>query len=193
MERQQLIREVTYLRSQQLSIRAIAANLGINRGRVERALKAGVLRQLPQDQSASPSSYSLSTNIFVGYKRELEELKACLEDTLRGRENLAMLVGEPGIGKTRTAQELASYATYRGAQVLWARYQEKLGTPPYWPWAQAVRSYSMGHQPDEVRTVMGKGIGYIAEIAPELREEAPDLEPLPQLEPELRACLKSQQ
>ena len=32
---------------------------------------------------------------------------------------------------------------------------------------------------------MGKGIGYIAEIAPELKEIAPDLEPLPQLEPEL--------
>jgi MoxR-like ATPase len=29
-----------------------------------------------------------------------------------------MLVGEPGIGKTRTAQELAALAEIRGAQVL---------------------------------------------------------------------------
>ena len=95
MEREQLFREVAYLRSQRLSIRAIAAKLGVNRGRVERALKAGALPQQPRNQPASPSSYSLATNIFVGYQRELEELKACLEDTLHGRENLAMLVGEP--------------------------------------------------------------------------------------------------
>ena len=185
MEREQLFREVTYLRNQRLSIRAIAAQLGVNRGRVERALNAGALRQPPRNQPASPSSYSLATNIFVGHQRELDELKACLEDTLRGRENLAMLVGEPGIGKTRLAQELASSATHRGAQVLWARYQEGLGTPPYWPWAQAVRSYALAHQAEEIRSVMGEGIGYIAEIAAELREQAPGLEPLPQLEPEL--------
>ena len=119
MEREQLFREVTYLRNQRLSIRAIAAQLGVNRGRVERALNAGALRQPPRNQPASSSSYSLATNIFVGHQRELDELKACLEDTLRGRENLAMLVGEPGIGKTRMAQELASSATHRGAQVLW--------------------------------------------------------------------------
>ena len=96
MEREQLFREVAYLRSQRLSIRAIAAKLGVNRGRVERALKAGALPQVPRNQPASPFSYSLTTNIFVGYQRELEDLKACLEDTLRGRENLVMLVGEPG-------------------------------------------------------------------------------------------------
>ena len=99
MEREQLFREVTYLRNQRLSIRAIAAQLGVNRGRVERALNAGALRQPPRNQPASPSSYSLATNIFVGHQRELDELKACLEDTLRGRENLAMLVGEPGSAK----------------------------------------------------------------------------------------------
>ena len=46
------------------------------------------------------------------------DLKACLEDTLSGRGRLVTLVGEPGIGKTRTAQELATYAGLRGAQVL---------------------------------------------------------------------------
>lgn len=37
-------------------------------------------------------------------------------EQLRGR--LVTLVGEPGIGKTRTAQELATYAGLRQAQVL---------------------------------------------------------------------------
>ncbi len=185
MERQQLFREVAYLRNQRLSIRAIAAKLDVNRGRVERALKAGALGQLPGEPAASPSPNSLAADIFVGYQRELAELQACLEDTLRGRENLAMLVGEPGIGKTRMAQELASYAHGRGAQVLWARYHENLGAAPYWPWVQAVRSYAMAHQPEELRNVVGTGFPYLAEITPELREIAPDLDSLPQLEPEL--------
>jgi len=41
-----------------------------------------------------------------------------MDDALEGRGQIVMLAGEPGIGKTRTAQELASYAESRGAQVL---------------------------------------------------------------------------
>ena len=47
---------------------------------------------------------------FVGRDREMRGLKAALEDSLSGQGRLVMLVGEPGIGKTRTSQELASYA-----------------------------------------------------------------------------------
>jgi len=60
---------------------------------------------------------SLAGGVFVGRQREMGELKACLEDALSGRGRLVTLVGEPGIGKTRTAQELATYAGLRSAQV----------------------------------------------------------------------------
>ena len=83
---------------------------------------------------------SLAGGVFVGRQREMVELKACLEDALSGRGRLVTLVGEPGIGKTRTAQELATYAGLRGAQVLWGRSYEEQGVPPYWPWVQAIRS-----------------------------------------------------
>ena len=76
---------------------------------------------------------SLAGGVFVGRQREMGELKACLEDALSGRGRLVTLVGEPGIGKTRTAQELATYAGLRGAQVLWGRSYEEQGVPPYWP------------------------------------------------------------
>ncbi len=60
----------------------------------------------------------IASSTFVGWDRELVELSRALEETLAGQGRLAMLVGEPGIGKTRTAQELASRAERRGAQVL---------------------------------------------------------------------------
>ncbi len=44
---------------------------------------------------------------FVGRQREIGELRIALEDAVSGKGRLVMLVGEPGIGKTRTCtQEL---------------------------------------------------------------------------------------
>ena len=71
--------------------------------------------------------------VFVGRQRELAELTSALDDALSGHGRLVMLVGEPGIGKTRTAQELTSKAEALGANVLWGRCYEEGGTPPYWP------------------------------------------------------------
>ncbi len=45
-------------------------------------------------------------NPFVGREDELDQLIAAWEETRSGHGRLAMLAGEPGIGKTRLAQEL---------------------------------------------------------------------------------------
>ncbi len=75
--------------------------------------------QFPNNPVSSLSSFRSS---FVGRQREMRELKAALDDARGGRGRLVMLVGEPGIGKTRTAQELASYAETLSAQVWWGRW-----------------------------------------------------------------------
>ncbi|MEE9324565.1 MAG: protein kinase, partial [Dehalococcoidia bacterium] len=127
---------------------------------------------------------SLAGGVFVGRQREMGELKAALEDALSGRGRMVTLVGEPGIGKTRTAQELATYTGLRQAQVLWGRCYEGRGVPPYWPWVQAIRSYVREHDPDQLRSEMGTGAADIAEIISDVKERLPDLEPPPKLEPE---------
>ena len=76
------------------------------------------MAELPSQTDPSPSRQSRPGSVFVGRRREMESLVTALDDTLSGQGRLVMLVGEPGIGKTRTAQELASYAESRGAQVL---------------------------------------------------------------------------
>ena len=81
----------------------------------------------PQNQALD----AMAGGVFVGRQKEMGELKAGLEDALSGRGRLMTLVGEPGIGKTRTSQELATYATLRGAQVLWGRCYDSQGVPPY--------------------------------------------------------------
>ena len=59
-----------------------------------------------------------TANIFVGRHREMRELRSALDDAISGHGRLVMLTGERGIGKTRAAQELATYAEAQGAQVL---------------------------------------------------------------------------
>lgn len=127
---------------------------------------------------------SLAGGIFVGRHRELSELKASLEDSLSGMGRLIMLVGEPGIGKTRTAQELATYARLRGAQILWGRCHEERGMPPYWPWVQTIRSYVREQDQSRIRSEMGTGAVDIAEIVSDIRERLTDLKPSPSLEPD---------
>ena len=127
---------------------------------------------------------SLAGGVFVGRQREMGEMKACLEDALSGRGRLVTLVGEPGIGKTRTALELATYAGLRQAQVLWGRCYEGEGAPPYWPWVQAIRSYVRDVDPEQLRSDMGAGAADIGQVVSDVRDRLPGLEAPPQLEPE---------
>jgi predicted ATPase len=136
----------------------------------------------PLDQARALDS--LAGGVFVGRQREMGELKAALEDALSGRGRLVTLVGEPGVGKTRTAQELVTYAGLRQCQVLWGRCYEGEGAPPYWPWVQAIRSYVRDRDAAQVRSEMGAGAADIAEVVSDVRERLPDLKPPPQLEPE---------
>ncbi len=127
---------------------------------------------------------SVAQGVFVGRQQEMGDLKAGLEDVLSGRGRMMTLVGEPGIGKTRTSQELATYAGLRGARVLWGRCYEEQGVPPYWPWVQAIRSYVRDTEPQRLSTEMGAGAADIAEVVSDVKTQLPGLQPAPQLEPE---------
>jgi class 3 adenylate cyclase/tetratricopeptide (TPR) repeat protein len=115
-----------------------------------------------------------ATGSFVGRQREVETLVVALDDAIAGRGRVIMLVGEPGIGKTRTALELAHHASLRPARVLWGRCYEREGAPPYWPWVQAIREYVRSEDPERLRAVMGGGATDIVEIVEDLRDRLPD-------------------
>lgn len=67
-------------------------------------------------------------------------LRSRLAEARAGTGRLVLCVGEPGIGKTRLAQELAGAALADGVPVAWGRCAETAGAPPYWPWRQVLRS-----------------------------------------------------
>ncbi len=133
MDRQELLGQVRQLKGEGKSIRSIAIELGVHRSRVHRALK--VLTSAAKDEmieKSEPSSPGrLRQSVFIGRQQEMLELGAAVDDALSGHGQLVMLVGQPGIGKTRTSQELAVIAEELGAQVLWGRCYEGQGAPPY--------------------------------------------------------------
>ena len=117
--------------------------------------------------------------IFVGRRRELEALCAALDAACEGHGRLALLAGEPGIGKTRTALELTAQASKHNAVVAWGRCHEEAGAPPYRPWAQILGAVAAAQDTDELRADLGAGGPDIAEIVPEIRVRLPDLDPPP--------------
>jgi predicted ATPase len=125
---------------------------------------------------------TLTGGAFVGRQQEMGSLKAALEDTISGQGRLIMLVGEPGIGKTRTAEELATLARQQGAAALWGRCPEERGAPPFWPWVQIIRSYMGEREPGTLRSQLGAGAADIAHVVSEMREVLPELPPLPPMQ-----------
>jgi DNA-binding CsgD family transcriptional regulator len=114
---------------------------------------------------------------FVGRQRELEALHAAMVYALSGRGRIVMLAGEPGIGKTRTAQEFAEHASRHGAVVLWGRCHEEAGAPPYWPWVQIIRAILRASEAEALLRGLGADAGDMVDIVPEIGDRLPDLEP----------------
>jgi DNA-binding CsgD family transcriptional regulator len=107
---------------------------------------------------------------FVGRADELAELVALLDAALDGRSGFAVIAGEPGIGKTRLAEELAALAGARAVPVLWGGCTAAEGAPAYWPWRRVLRSWLAVVGPTRAAAAIA-GFGEVARLAPELPGE----------------------
>jgi len=101
---------------------------------------------------------------FVGRRKEMRQLALALDETISGRGGVVLVAGEPGIGKTRTAQELADHARRIGVRVLVGRCHEGEGAPAYWPWIQIVRAYAEDADPSTLSSAMGRGAADVAQV-----------------------------
>ncbi|HEY7794565.1 MAG TPA: BTAD domain-containing putative transcriptional regulator, partial [Gaiellaceae bacterium] len=135
-------RQAEALQVYQGARRVLLDELGLEPGRALGELEQAILRQDPSLDAvvAPPAAASVAPvtrrpgeEVFVGRERELETLVGALDDALAGRGRLVVVGGEPGIGKSRLAEELAARASALGAEIHWGRCWEEGGAPPYWP------------------------------------------------------------
>ena len=110
----------------------------------------------------------LIEGVFVGRDQELAAGAAVLEDVLAGRARLLLVAGEPGIGKSRIADELSHTAKQSGMLVAWGRCWEAGGAPAYWPWVQSLRALVRDLDASELRRCLTDGALDVAQLIPEI-------------------------
>jgi DNA-binding SARP family transcriptional activator len=157
--------------------RVLVDQLGIEPSSDLRELERAILEQDPKLAAPEPQrrarrdkrSAKGSAPLFVGYEHELGALEDVLEAALVGRGRVALLSGEPGVGKTRLADELTRVANARGAEVLWARCWEGAeSAPAFWPWSQVLRALVAGREPAALRGELADRAHDLAQLVPEL-------------------------
>ncbi|HUL64855.1 MAG TPA: AAA family ATPase [Burkholderiaceae bacterium] len=119
-------------------------------------------------QSELQSTDRKTERQFIGRRTELDASVAALDRAVVGVPGIVLLAGEPGIGKTRTAQEVCEAARERGLLALWGRCPEEPGAPPYWPWVQMLRRYVAQHDAHVREQIIGPAAVPIASLDQEL-------------------------
>jgi len=134
------------------------------------AVRARIDRVRADPDAVEPGEEAseLAGGAIVGRDEELAEARSAVDEARTGRGNLLFLVGEPGIGKTRLAEELATYATVRGARVIWGRCHEDERAPAFWPWIEAIRGYVREADPVGLRWQLGPRGPELARLVPEI-------------------------
>lgn len=81
----------------------------------------------------------MAAHRLVGRDQELTALAELVEDTAAYRGRVALIAGEPGIGKTSLVEAVEAIARRSGFVVAWGRCSST-EMPSFWPWTQALNA-----------------------------------------------------
>src|SRR5215472_6103799 len=141
------------------------------------------LRVEESSESSAASLGQLIRGKLVGRSAELQQLKQHWDQALQARGHLALVSGEPGVGKTRLAQDLIAHAQKSGAIVLRGGCYEYEATTPYLPIVEAFREWVHWQSAEHLRAKLGPTAAEIAKLAPEIESKLGALSPNPPLPP----------
>jgi DNA-binding SARP family transcriptional activator/predicted ATPase len=174
------------LRAYHQCMRVLRREMGVEPGAAtrelfERILKAepGAARELvsvsPVSSAAKPVSQLQKVRALVGRSMEWHQLALAWQSAVEDGPRVAVISGEPGIGKTRLADELYQSCVRQGHAAARSRCYAGQGQVAYAPVAEWLRS-------DAVRagwTNLGpQRLAELARLVPEIREQFPEPEPL---------------
>ncbi len=112
---------------------------------------------------------------LVGREEEIARLQRAYQQAGAGQRRVCFISGEPGIGKSRLAQEFTTWGETQQATVLWGYCYEMSGSLPYQPIADAISSHVRACSPQQLRQLLGSSAVDLVKIAPEIRFKLPDL------------------
>ena len=152
--------------------------------------------ELKAAEAAARQSAALSTRLgtpvdpigrrgaFVGREAELGTLLQRLDALQKGQGCLMLLTGEPGLGKTRLAEQVLSQARRREFLTLAGHCEERLVPTPFEPWATTVAQTARLVPEDNLRTALGSAAPQVAKMMPLLRRYLSDIDTPVELPPQ---------
>jgi predicted ATPase/DNA-binding CsgD family transcriptional regulator len=119
----------------------------------------------------------------------MEQIREQLELACSRRLRVTLLAGDPGIGKTRLLDAVASEAARGGMAVLRGGASDAVGMPPYLPFLEALGQHIRSSSVEDLREQTGALGSTLVTILPELAnplDDAPSGYPLPSDQARLR-------
>jgi class 3 adenylate cyclase len=114
---------------------------------------------------------------YAGRAREREQLVASWRAADAGNGGLALIAGEPGIGKTRLVNELCNEARAGGATVLFGGCHDG-DVVAYAPFVEAITSWVRNADASSVPDVLGAEAAVVARLVPAIADVVEVGEPL---------------
>jgi tetratricopeptide (TPR) repeat protein len=138
----------------------------------------------PDDDAAASNlgwARRAATRVMVGREAHVAHLEAAWAAALTGERRVVVLAGDPGIGKTTVAAELALRVHAGGGIVLYGRWDEE-GLAPYQALREALGSYAaacprallradLSVRADEVARLLPEIAAHIGGVRPPLAED----------------------
>jgi tetratricopeptide (TPR) repeat protein len=113
---------------------------------------------------------------FVGRDSERATLLGLVDQAMRGQGRVAMVVGPPGVGKTRIATEAGAEASGRGFMTLAGNCYDREDPIPFIPFVEILEEmFATAASPESFRQAIGESASEIARLLPQLRRLFPDI------------------
>lgn len=169
-------RQVDALRAYQSLRQLLAEELGIAPSPELRDLERAVLDQSPAlEWRRASTGIAPVEDPYTGRDDELDLAMAAWDDVAAGGSRVVLVGGEPGIGKTRFAAEVADRT---GAPVLLGRCDDLLSVP-YAPFLEAVRAALPDLDDDDLTAIPAVRRALLRSLLPDVGHRIPDDTPVP--------------
>jgi DNA-binding winged helix-turn-helix (wHTH) protein len=129
----------------------------------------------PRPRVLPPELRTDARRPFVGREVEVDAARAFVSEDYDATR-VIWILGEPGIGKTRLAAQIAQQADRDGAAVLFGRCNEDLSVPLQ-PFVEMLRAAAAGLDRDELADWLGPDPAELVRLVPELAAVWPGLAP----------------
>jgi DNA-binding SARP family transcriptional activator/predicted ATPase len=181
----QLGRRPSALRQYQICVGVLQRELSVEPETTTKQLYQEILRQRPSHAAADVESRAMAHAVpaeapappdeplprelpLVGRETEIDRLREALNRAWEGHGQVAALIGEAGVGKSRLLAEVAAEAVALGGRVLVGRCYEAEQILPFAAWVDALRAGRVEADKDVLEGLNPLWRTELARLLPEL-------------------------